>query len=380
MIGIFLTKRNTGEGGGKTITDEIFFSFVNKLNNNDKKFVFLVSNDHDNFYVKELKRKKLKFKKINENNTLKKILIFISNLSLTLNYLLCKTNLLKIDNFFKENKCKLIWFLSSEYREPIKTPYIATVWDLQFKTHPQFEEVGSFFKILFKNIVHINFIKNASKVITGTKIGKKQIIKFTNFKNRILILPHPVSEIFLNTNKNNKTLTDKLIKGKYFLYPANFWQHKNHINLIKAFYKFLKKNSEFKLVLTGKKENNFNNVIKLLNKLKIQDNVIIYEYVSTKNLINLYDNCAAVTYVSFSGPENLPPLEAIARKKILINSIYDGVYEQLKNYPIYVKPKSVIDIYNGMLRSIKIKKKKSIKLKTSLDYINNLNDEFYNYI
>ena len=31
MIGIFLTKRNVGEGGGKTITDEIFFSFVKQL-------------------------------------------------------------------------------------------------------------------------------------------------------------------------------------------------------------------------------------------------------------------------------------------------------------------------------------------------------------
>lgn len=58
MIGIFLTKRNPGEGGGKTITDEIFFSFVNKIKKNDKKYIFLVSNDEDDFYIEALKKKK----------------------------------------------------------------------------------------------------------------------------------------------------------------------------------------------------------------------------------------------------------------------------------------------------------------------------------
>ncbi len=31
MIGVFLTKRNIGEGGGKTITDEIFFFIYKKI-------------------------------------------------------------------------------------------------------------------------------------------------------------------------------------------------------------------------------------------------------------------------------------------------------------------------------------------------------------
>lgn len=382
MIGVFLTKRNIGEGGGKTITDEIFFSFIRKLSKNNKNFIFLISNDPDDFYIKELKKKKLKYKKIHENTNLKKILIFISNLSKTVNYILCKLNILKLDNFFKKQQCKLIWFLSSEYREPITTPYIATVWDLQFKTHPEFDEVGSIFKILYKNIVHINFIRNATKVITGTNIGKKQIIKFTGFKKNFIILPHPVSDIFLNTKKINKKNPDKrLVRKKYFLYPANFWKHKNHINLIKAFYQFQKKYPYFRLVFTGKKENNYKNVISLIKNLKLKNKIIIFKYLNFKKLITLYDNCFAVTYVSYSGPENLPPIETIARKKILINSIYDGVHEQLKDYPIYVKPNSVSDILSGMIRSIKISKnkkiKKKFKLKTSNNYIKNLENEFY---
>ena len=75
MIGVFLTKRNQDEGGGKTITDEIFFSLIKKLNRNNKKFIFLISNDANNFYVKELKKKNLIYNKINENNLSKKILI-----------------------------------------------------------------------------------------------------------------------------------------------------------------------------------------------------------------------------------------------------------------------------------------------------------------
>jgi hypothetical protein len=57
------------------------------------------------------------------------------------------------------------------------------------------------------------------------------------------------------------------------------------------------------------------------------------------------------------------------------------VHEQLKDYPIYVKPNSVSDILSGMIRSIKISKnkkiKKKFKLKTSNNYIKNLKNEFY---
>ena len=85
---------------------------------------------------------------------------------------------------------------------------------------------------------------------------------------------------------------------------------------------------------------------------------------SLNRLISLYDNCFATIYASFSGPENLPPMEALARKKNLINSVYPGAKEQLKKFPIYFNPKSPKDIAKAMLKSLK---KKSLTKNKKID-------------
>jgi len=377
-IGVFLSKRISTEGGGYTITEEIVNALISNIHKNksQSKFFFLISNDVNNSICSKLKKKKISYKKISENNILRIILTFISHFFKWSNFLMNSSNILKINNIFEDEKCDKILFISSELREKVNIPYIATVWDMQHETHPGFTEVSSFGKGIYKKIVYNNFIKEADTVIVGTKVGKSEVIKYTKFNNKFLILPHPVSNIFL---KKEKIKSDK---KKYFFYPANFWQHKNHINLLLGFKKFLKKNKQFILVLTGEKKNNYSKIIHKIDKLNIFNNVHIAGHVSTNKLINLYDKSFAVIYPSFSGPENLPPLEALARKKILINSLYPGAVEQLKKFPIYINPNSPMDIAKGMekAKNTKLDKEKInffLKSKSSKMYIENLLKELF---
>lgn len=374
-IGVFVSKRQSSEGGGYTITEELLNSFISeiKLKSINDKFFFLVSNDFNNSIISRLKKGKIKYYHITENKIFKKLVIFISHFFPKSNQLLNYLNVIKINNIFNKENCDNILFLSSEYRELINIPYIATVWDMQHETHPNFSEVSSFGRKLYRKTVNNNFIRRASKVIVGTKTGKLEVVKYTNFNKKFLILPHPISKTFLVKKKSNET------KKKYFFYPANFWEHKNHYNLIKGFKIFLKYNKNFNLILSGEKENNYSNVVTLINKLNISKNVKIVGHVNLNKLISLYDNCFAVIYPAFSGPENLPPMEALARKKILINSNYPGAKEQLKNFPIYFNPNSPQDISRSMLKSLKIKfstKNKNIekylKSKYSAHYVKNL--------
>ena len=149
--------------------------------------------------------------------------------------------------------------------------------------------------------------------------------------------------------------------------------------MIKGFKIFLKNNKNFNLILSGEKKNNYSNVVSLIKKLNISKNVKIVGHVNLNKLISLYDNSFAVIYSAFSGPENLPPMEALARKKILLNSNYPGAKEQLKNLPIYFNPNSPQDISRSMLKSLKLKystKNKNIekylKSKNSTHYVKNL--------
>ena len=65
-------------------------------------------------------------------------------------------------------------------------------------------------------------------------------------------------------------------------------------------------------------------------------NVKILGHVSREQSLSLYDNCIGLIYLSVSGPENLPPLEALARGKPVLYSNFFGSFEQLKNNVIYI--------------------------------------------
>ena len=378
-IGIFLTKRESFEGGGFTITEELVNKLIKKIvyKKITEKFYFIVSNDKKNTICNKLKKNKIKFKKINESKIFSKLIIFISHLFPKINFFLNHFDLIKINNLFEEAGCRKLLFISSEYREKIKLPYVATVWDMQHETHPKFSEVSSFGRGLYRRIVNNNFIKNADTVIVGTKAGKTQVTKFTGYKKKFLILQHPVSSIFLKKKKITKK------ENNYFFYPANFWEHKNHINLIKGFNKFLKFNENFKLILSGAKKENYNKVISFISELNLQKKITIVGHVELNKLISLYDNCNSVVYPSFSGPENLPPLEALARKKKIINSIYPGAQEQLKNFVVYFNPYSPNKIAEAMKKTYRMKYPKNykklnkfLKLKESDLYI----EKLINYI
>ncbi len=370
--GVFLSKRKPEEGGGYTITEELFNSLIKLIRRKkyNANFFFLISNDYDGKISNLLKKNKIKYQIIYENLLLKKIIIFLSHYFNKINRILNYFNIININNIFEKENCDKILFISSEYREKLNLPYIATVWDMQHETHPNFKEVSSYGKYLYKRVVNNNFIKNSNTVIVGTKAGKKEIIKFTKFKKKILILPHPVSRIFIDYKNKKKNRSEK-----YFFYPANFWEHKNHENLLKGFKLFLKYNKNFNLILSGDKKNYYYKIKKLIDDLELTKKVKIVGHIKLKKLLSLYDNCDAVVYVSFSGPENLPPLEALARGKKLINSKYPGSKEQLKNFPIYIDPYSPNDIAKGMIKVTKIKRPPNYKYLGK--YIRSKNSKVY---
>ena len=362
-LAIFLSYREPSEGGGFTITDDLLSSIISNYKN--KKIVFLILNDHKNILKNKIKKAGFEYHLFYENIFLIKLKSIIFSFFPILYKLY---NKLKLNNFLNLQKKKhidLVWFLSAEYYFPLFSKYISTVWDLQHITHNNFPESGSFIRKLYREIVIKNFLKNSHKIITGSRILIKLMI--SNYKlssNNFIYNNHPTPKIFIDTKK--KLLRDNKLKN-YFLYPANFWQHKNHLNLFEGFKRFNTQNkNKFKLVLVGDvKDKKY--FIDIKNKFKddFEKNFIILNFVKLEYLIELYDNCLALIYSSFAGPENLPPLEAMARKKPVICSNYPGAKEQLKDAPIYFNPNKANSIKFALNKFIKKKiKKKFFKRNT----------------
>lgn len=356
-IGIFLSSRNPQEGGGYTITYDIFKSLFKNIKDKNR-YIFIIQNDFDNSLKKIIKKNNFQYKERNVNKLNIKIKNFLFSKFPILLTIYRKLNLDQYQRLERELNLDIVWFVSAEYFYPIFKKYISTVWDLQHRTHPQFPEVGGFFIRYYRDTVISSFLKNSYKIITGTNYLKKKIAEFYNIKNsKVVLIPHPTPTIYLQNAKSYTT------KQKYFFYPANFWPHKNHLNLIKGFHEFnLKNNYEYNLILVGSIKNKkyFHKILKLKNSLNSNQNIKILNFVSIKKMINLYDNCLALIYASYCGPENLPPLEAFARNKPVICSEYEGAREQLGKLPIFFNPNNAVAIANAI--------NSFLKKRTSVDF------------
>ncbi len=79
-----------------------------------------------------------------------------------------------------------------------------------------------------------------------------------------------------------------------------------------------------------------------------EEQVHFLGFVSRADLISLYRNAFALTYVSFCGPENLPPLEVFALGCPVVASKVSGAAEQLGEAAILVDPSNPEEIANAI--------------------------------
>jgi len=158
---------------------------------------------------------------------------------------------------------------------------------------------------------------------------------------RISILPHPTPEFaFAPPAGDEQATLDRLdVPQPYVFYPAQFWPHKNHANLLAAV-RLLRDEYDLRigLVLVGSDKGNRAYVDQLIDRGNLADQVCLPGFVSQDELLTLYRNALALTYVTHFGPENLPPLEAFAAGCPVIASNVSGSSEQLADAVVPVDP------------------------------------------
>ena len=102
------------------------------------------------------------------------------------------------------------------------------------------------------------------------------------------------------------------VPDKYVFYPAQFWKHKNHINLIKAIQILKESIDDIHLVLTGSEKNCYKEIKRYISENNLQNNITIKGFVTNGNMTYLYRHAVGLVMPSYFGPTNIPPLEAMA--------------------------------------------------------------------
>lgn len=236
----------------------------------------------------------------------------------------------------------VIWFAGPTFEVVPDVPYLATVWDLQHRLQPFFPEVSSDGWWEFREAFFGKYLCRAALVITGSQVGQAEIERFYQVPSeRIRVLPHPTPQFALDhfSVDQKETLEKYGINPGYLLYPAQFWPHKNHVNLLLAL-QLLRERYQLNipLVLVGSDQGNMGYVRDTIAKLSLSSLVHILGFVPQKDLAVLYQNAFALTYMTFFGPDNLPPLEAFALGCPVISSDVSGAREQFGDAALFVDP------------------------------------------
>lgn len=248
----------------------------------------------------------------------------------------------------------LIWCLAPG--APVRDlPYVTVVWDLQHRLQPYFPEVSVAGEWESRDNFYGRELRQAAVVITGTDEGSREIQSFYGVAaDRIRLLPHPTPSFALEAITGESlpppTLPARALGAGYLLYPAQFWPHKNHVGLLLGLRQLIDKGFPVHLVLVGSDKGNLGAVLDAVRRLDLLSVVHVMGFVTRAELVRLYHHAVAMPYVSFFGPENLPPLEAFALGCPVVAARVAGSESQLGSAAILVDPADPADIAAGVER------------------------------
>lgn len=253
----------------------------------------------------------------------------------------------RLEQLCKEAGVEFLWFVGAEAVQ-VDLPYMAIVWDLQHRLQPWFPEVSAGGTWRHREKFYSEFLRRASIIIAGNDAGRKEIERFYQVtSNRIKLLPHPTPSFALNAAAGDTAAVLKKyeVKNNYLFYPAQFWSHKNHVNLLLAAAALKTEHQlDFQVVFVGSDKGNEQFVRRFALKLNPKIDVKFLGFVPVQDLVALYRGAFALSYVTLFGPENLPTLEAFALGCPVVASDVDGAHEQLGDAALFVNPRDPANI------------------------------------
>jgi glycosyltransferase involved in cell wall biosynthesis len=340
-IGVFLEGFSPDSGGGHTIQFEILQSLLELAGESRHTFSVICRNPND--LAPLLKSSSIET--ISFPGSIFQRVVTTASQGLTAWKNRRKRQTI-LDDLVKRNGIDFVWFLGAEAIQ-LDSPYCAVVWDLQHRLQPWFPEVSAAGKWEQRERFAARFLRRATVVIVGTRAGREELERFYDVPaERILVLSHPTPRFALETSAGDdrEVLVRHGLSPGYLFYPAQFWPHKNHANLLFALARLRESEVRLEMVFVGSDKGNEPYVRSLVQSLGLSQQVHFLGFVPQPELPAFYRNALALTYLSFFGPENLPPLEAFGFGCPVIAANVSGSSEQLGDAALLVDPGDVDQI------------------------------------
>jgi glycosyltransferase involved in cell wall biosynthesis len=258
---------------------------------------------------------------------------------------------ISLEEVSQKDGVELMFFMAHQYEE-ITSPFVFLIMDLGHRILPFFPELRhagwqwndreSFYKAAQK----------ASYVLTGNSEGQRQVEHFLSIDpSKIRIIPLPTPEWMHQTEEDYSIMDEyDLMPRQFIFYPAQFWPHKNHIRILQSLVILKKKGKNFQVVFSGSDKGNKSYILECIKASDLDNCVKFTGFVDGNKMKALYKYAFCMVFPSFLGPDNLPPLEAMALDCPVIAAANTGMENQLGNAALFFDPCNAEELADRILQ------------------------------
>ena len=246
-------------------------------------------------------------------------------------------------NFFPKILFKSLDLIIAPSYTPLlflsKSKFIFTLHDLQEIYYPEYfkKEIRIWRNFMYKNLTRLAF-----KIITESNHVKNDIVRlYKNSQDKVYVIESPP---FFKV----EVVNESPFKFPYIFFPAQFWKHKNHIRVIKAFKKIKGLNKDIKLVLTGSKSREFKNIYKEVIALNLQDDIIFRGPIPQNQMSTYFSNAKLIIAPTLYESISIPVFEAFKYQVPVCASGVFAIKDQVKNAGILFDPKDIKSIFTSI--------------------------------
>lgn len=235
----------------------------------------------------------------------------------------------------------------------LNTPAVISVFDLMHRYLKEFPEIAEPSVYRSRERSYTNITKYAKLILVDSEVGKQQMIECYDEDGmlgaNIRVLPF-IAPDYVYASAGKEKYSNIAGFDKYIFYPAQFWQHKNHKNLIKAMAQLKKEGIVINSIFCGSGKNAFDEVRQLIAEYQLEKQVIILGYVSNQEMVSLYQHARALVMPTFGGPTNIPQLEAFVLGCPVATSRIFGIPEQVGDAALLFQPDNTAEIADCVKR------------------------------
>lgn len=217
--------------------------------------------------------------------------------------------------------------------------FIFTLHDLQEIYYPEYfrKEIR-----IWRNFIYKKLTKLAFKIITESSHVQNDIIRLYKYaRDKVHVIESPP---YFQLVK----IKESPFNFPYIFFPAQFWKHKNHVRVVKAFREIKEFNTKIKLVLTGSKSREFKKIHEEVLNLNLQDDVIFKGPIPQSEMSTYFSKAKLIIAPTLYESISIPVFEAFKYQVPVCASGVFAIKDQVKNAGILFDPKDIKSIFTSI--------------------------------